>query len=600
MAKDDLSEAIRQLPLDPGIYRFFDKEDRLIYVGKAKELRKRVSSYFGSHGTHNRKTIRLVEEIRRIEYTVTPTEFDALLLENSFIKEYQPRYNFLLKDDKTYPYLCVLNERFPRIIATRKYEPGRGEYFGPYANAAAMKSVLDLLRRLYTIRTCSLTLSEENIQAGKFKVCLEYHIGNCKGPCIGQVPEQDYQADLRQVRQILRGRLREIHDHFHQEMLSASDRLEFEKAEHFRRRIDLLSRFQSRNTVVNRDLSDLDVITIQSDERRAWINFMQVREGAVIFSTNREIEKKLDEADTDIIATVYHDIRRSCPDQNHLILTNVDFDHHPQTDLVIPQIGDKKKLIELSLENAHTQREKRENQEPMRRQDRQLLEQAQKDLSLRELPVAIECFDNSNLQGTSPVAAMVRFQNGKPAKSEYRHYNIKTVTGPDDFASMKEIITRRYTRLVAEEQPLPQLIIVDGGKGQLSAACEALQSMDLYGKIPIIGIAKNLEEIFFPGDSLPLLLSKRSTTLRLIQQMRDEAHRFGITFHRKKRSKGQLRSQADEIAGIGKATMEKLLRHYRSLKKIREAPLEELAGLVGMSKAQALKKGTADTPREPL
>jgi len=583
-----LREEIRRLPDEPGIYRFLDKKNTLIYVGKAKDLKKRVASYFTRSTGHSRKTLKLVSETVKLEYTVTNTEFEALLLENSFIKQYQPKYNILLKDDKTYPYLCILKERFPRIISTRKFIPEQGEYFGPFTSVTSMNNVLDLIRRLYTIRTCSLNLTEENIKNGKFKVCLEFHIGNCKGPCVGLVEEENYLLEVKEARKIIKGNLSEVAQQFEQEMQAAAAKLAFEKAAVWKRKLDLLEKFRSRHTVFNRTLTEVDVVTITSDERYAWVNFMQLREGAIIYSQNREIEKKLEETDAELLALAYADMRSISLNRNTEILSNIAFEHPPESSIIIPQIGDKKKLITLSVTNAETLRLKRHEATNLHRNDLNILTTARNDLRLRDLPVIIECFDNSNLQGTNPVASMVRFENARPKKSEYRHYNIKTVTGPNDFASMHEIVTRRYTRLKEEQQPLPNLVVVDGGKGQLSSAAEALRTLGLYGTIPLIGIAKDLEEIYFPEDSLPLLLSKRSTTLRLIQQMRDEAHRFGITFHRKKRSKAQLVSEADSIPGVSRATMERLLDQFRSMKKIKDAGLEELTRLVGRSKAEKI------------
>lgn len=583
-----LREEIKKLPGEPGIYRFLDRKGNLIYVGKAKDLKKRVTSYFTKSTGHSRKTLKLISETTRFEFTVTNTEFEALLLENNFIKQYQPKYNILLKDDKTYPYLCILKERFPRIISTRTFLPDQGEYFGPFTSVTAMNNVLDLIRRLYTIRTCPLNLSTENVAAEKFKVCLEFHIGNCKGPCVGLVSETEYGNEIREARNIIRGDLAAVASYFETEMSKAASLLAFEQAAQWKRKLDLLEKFRSKHTVFNRSLTEVDVITITSDEQYAWVNFMQIREGAIIYSQNREIEKKLEEADKDLIALAYTDMRAATLNQHTEILTNIPFEYPPGSTLSVPQIGDKKKLISLSVTNAETLRLKRMETVNLHRNDLNILTTAKQDLRLRDLPVIIECFDNSNLQGTNPVASMVRFENARPKKSAYRHYNIKTVTGPNDFASMHEIVTRRYSRLKEEQQPLPNLIVVDGGKGQLSSAIEALKSLGLYGTIPIIGIAKDLEELYFPEDSLPLMLSKRSTTLRLIQQMRNEAHRFGITFHRKKRSKAQLTSEADNIPGIGRATMDKLLQQYRSMKKIKAASLEELSSLIGRTKAEKI------------
>ncbi len=589
-----LREFVRDLPDSPGIYKFLNTEDKLIYVGKAKSLKKRVSSYFNKDSGHNQKTRKLISEIKKIEFTLTPTEFDALLLENNFIKQYQPKYNILLKDDKTFPYICILNERFPRIISTRKFIAGNGEYFGPYASVVAMNNVLSLVRRLYSVRTCSLNLSEQNIEKKKFKICLEYHLGNCKGPCEGLIQEAEYNTEIQHVRKILKGNLSEITQFYSEEMNQAAQKMEYEKAAHYKRKLDLLSGFRSKNTVVNKSITDLDVITITSDEEFAYINFMQIKEGAIIHSQNKEIEKKLSEPDAEILALIFQEMKRACLWSNQEILSNIEFEHEPGLELTIPKIGDKKRLIDLSIENAKTQVNSRQAEIPKSEQPNKILIQMQADLKLPAPPLTIECFDNSNLQGTNPVASMVQFHNGRPRKSEYRKFNIKTVTGPDDFASMFEIVTRRYTRLTEEEKPYPNLIIVDGGKCQLSSACSALKQLGIYGEIPIIGIAKDLEEIYYPEDSIPLLISKRSPTLRLIQQIRDEAHRFGITFHRAKRSKDFIKNASAELPGIGQGTYEKLIKHFRSLKKIKAASLEELSALIGKKKASIILNQPGD------
>ena len=589
-----LREFVRDLPDSPGIYKFLNTEDKLIYVGKAKSLKKRVSSYFNKDSGHNQKTRKLISEIKKIEFTLTPTEFDALLLENNFIKQYQPKYNILLKDDKTFPYICILNERFPRIISTRKFIAGNGEYFGPYASVVAMNNVLSLVRRLYSVRTCSLNLSEQNIEKKKFKICLEYHLGNCKGPCEGLIQEAEYNTEIQHVRKILKGNLTEITQFYSEEMNQAAQKMEYEKAALYKRKLDLLSGFRSKNTVVNKSITDLDVITITSDEEFAYINFMQIKEGAIIHSQNKEIEKKLSEPDAEILALIFQEMKRACLWSNQEILSNIEFEHEPGLELTIPKIGDKKRLIDLSVENAKTQVNSRQSEIPKSEQPNKILIQMQADLKLPAPPLTIECFDNSNLQGTNPVASMVQFHHGRPRKSEYRKFNIKTVTGPDDFASMFEIVTRRYTRLTEEEKPYPNLIIVDGGKGQLSSACSALKHLGIYGEIPIIGIAKDLEEIYYPEDSIPLLISKRSPTLRLIQQIRDEAHRFGITFHRAKRSKDFIKNASAELPGIGQGTYEKLIKHFRSLKKIKAASLEELSALIGKKKASIILNQPGD------
>lgn len=590
MKEDALKSQVASLPDSPGIYKFFNEEGILIYVGKAKSLRKRVGSYFTKQSQYNRKTEKLVSEIENIEYTLTSSEFDALLLENNFIKQNQPKYNILLKDDKTFPYLCILKERFPRIISTRKYLRQQGEYFGPYSSVVSMKSVLELIRQLYSIRTCNFFLSEENIEQGKFKVCLEYHIGNCKGPCEGLQAEATYNADIELARNILKGNLGIVITHFTREMKLAAEQLEFERADLFKNKLALLEKFQTKSLVVNKNHTDLDVITITSMKLHAYVNYMQVKEGAIIFSENVEVKKKMDEEDEDILNYVAQEIRSKHGSSNSLILSNKPLTVKSDTiENIVPKIGDKKKLVDLSLKNALYQRKQKETEKEDRKsKDNKILTILQNDLRLTEIPAIIECFDNSNFQGSYPVASMVRFVNGKPDKSGYRHFNIKTVTGPDDFASMKEIVSRRYSRLLNEAKELPNLIIVDGGKGQLSIACEALKELDLYGKIPIVGIAKRLEEIYYPEDSLPLHINKKSAGLLLMQRIRDEAHRFAITFHRLKRGKGSLTTEMESIPGIGKKTADKLLTKYKSWKKIKEAPADELGALVGRKKADLI------------
>ncbi len=599
MFPDKLKEAISSLPDSPGIYRYYNREEELIYVGKAKSLKKRVSSYFNKQSQYNRKTEKLVSEIARIEFTMTNSEFDALLLENNFIKQNQPKYNILLKDDKTFPYLCILKERFPRIIYTRKYLPKQGEYFGPYTSVVSMKAVLELVRQLYSIRTCSLLLSQENIEQKKFKVCLEYHIGNCKGPCEGLQEEASYLEEIVQARNILKGDLSVVEDEFSRRMNEASAALEFEKAGLYKYKLELVEKFQTKSLVVNRKLTDIDVITITSSETHAFVNYLQIKEGSIIFSKNIEVKKKLDEADEDILSLVVQELRSTYQSNNPEVYTNRtltvksdDFEN------VVPQIGDKKKLVDLSLKNAlYLKKEKEIDKEEQKAKKNKVLHIMQENLRLLNYPKIIECFDNSNFQGANPVASMVRFVDGKPDKKGYRHFNIKTVTGPDDFASMKEIVGRRYKRIMEEESEYPQLIIVDGGKGQLSSACEALQELGLYGKIPIIGIAKRLEEIYYPEDSVPLLISKKSPALLLIQRIRDEAHRFAITFHRQKRSKTTFVTEIENIPGIGKKTADKLLAHFKSVKKIKEANVEELITLVGRNAAEKIAKHKVESEK---
>lgn len=587
MIKDQLAS----LPDSPGVYRYYNKEDVLIYVGKAKSLKKRVSSYFNKQSQYNRKTEKLVSEIVRLDFTLANTEFDALLLENNLIKQNQPKYNILLKDDKTFPYLCILKEPFPRIISTRKFIPKQGEYFGPYSSVSAMNSVLELVRQLYSIRTCSLLLSTENIAERKFKVCLEYHIGNCKGPCVGLQDESSYNEEIAHARFILKGRISIVEDYFQERMREASEKLEFEKAAFFKMKLEKLEKFQSKSLVVNRKLTDIDVITIASSETDAFINYLQIKEGAIIFSKNIEIKKKLDETDEEILNMAVQELRSEYKSTNMEVFTNVALSvKSDEFENVVPQIGDKKKLVDLSLKNAlYLKREREISKEEKKTKKNEVLHIMMENLRLVQYPKIIECFDNSNFQGTNPVAAMVRFVDGKPDKKGYRHFNIKTVVGPDDFASMKEIVGRRYKRIMEEQGEYPQLIIVDGGKGQLSSACEALKELGLYGKIPIVGIAKKLEEIYYPEDPLPLLISKKSPALFLIQRIRDEAHRFGITFHRLKRSNATFVTALETIPGIGKKTADKLLSHFKSFKKIKEASVEELTEMVGESMANKIK-----------
>ncbi len=593
----ELREAIQRLPDSPGVYRFYNTDQELIYVGKAKNIKKRVSSYFSKSTGVNNKTLRLVSEIRGIEYTVADSEFDALLLENNFIKQSQPKYNILLKDDKTFPYICIINERFPRIFYTRKYEPTQGEYFGPYSSVSAMKNVLDLIHKLYTIRTCSLLLSDENITAGKFKPCLEYHIGNCKAPCVGLQHEQAYLEEIEQARNILKGNVTIVYQYFRKHMQEASANLEFEKAQRYLERLNTLERFQTKSMVVNRDLTDTDVLTITSIPEYAYVNYLQIKEGAIVYSKTVEIKKKLEETDEEILSFAAQELRVG---NNSTVLSNVPISLlDEEIENIIPKIGDKKKLITLSIKNGlELKKEKEILREGKKSKQMEVLSILQKDLQLQSLPLVIECFDNSNFQGTTPVASMVRFLNGKPDKKNYRHFNIKTVVGPDDFASMNEIVGRRYKRILEEAGELPSLILIDGGKGQLNAACDALKSIELYGKIPIIGIAKRLEEIYYPEDPIPLHISKKSPGLLLLQQVRDEAHRFAITFHRQKRSKATIKTEIEDIKGIGKNTADKLLRHFKSVKKIKEATFEELAAVVGNKKAEIVKGRSNETATE--
>ncbi|WP_420384816.1 excinuclease ABC subunit UvrC [Roseivirga sp.] len=581
---------VLKLPDNPGVYRFFNEEDVLIYVGKAKSLKKRVSSYFNKQAGVNRKTRRLVSEIKAIEVTLVNSEFDALLLENSLIKQNQPKYNILLKDDKTFPYICVSNERFPRIYSTRKFIPSNGTYFGPYASVKAMNNVLRLINSLFTLRTCRYDLSDENIKAGKFKVCLEYHIGNCKGPCEGLQTEEDYLKDVDQAINILKGNLSVPKQYFKEYMSEAAEQLEFEKAQKFKDKLELVDRFQSKSVVVSPKIADLDVFTIVSDEKWAFVNYLRIKNGTINLSQTSEVKKRLSESDEDILSLMIIDLKDKFQSTAKEVLTNKDLEL--ETDnfkLILPQRGDKKKLIELSLKNAlFAKKEKYSSLENVKDKGNRVLKQLQSDLALKELPTHIECFDNSNIQGTNPVASMVCFKMGRPSKKDYRHFKIKTVVGPDDFGSMKEVVGRRYQRLLNENSPLPKLIVIDGGKGQLNAACEALKELDLYGEIPIIGIAKRLEELYFPEDSFPIHIDKKSEALRLIQKLRDEAHRFAITFHRDLRSKNSFKFELEEVKGLGKATVDKLLKEYRTLSKIQSASEEELVSVVGQAKTNII------------
>ncbi|GAA4422515.1 excinuclease ABC subunit UvrC [Pontibacter saemangeumensis] len=593
-ANEKLKEEIAHLPHKPGIYKFFDDNGIIIYVGKAVDIRKRVSSYFNRSTQHNKKTLKLVSQIRSIEFTIVDTEADAFLLENNLIKQYQPKYNILLKDGKTYPYICIVNERFPRVISTRNKINDGSRYFGPYPSGTTMHVVLDLIRTLYPLRTCTYNLSPENVAAGKFKVCLEYHIGNCKGPCEGLVDETEYNAAILQIRNILSGNLTVAKNYFKEKMAAAAAEYQFELAHQFKQKLDMLDDFQVKSTVVSNTLTNIDVFTITSNEDCAFINYLKVMNGSIILTQSLEIQKKLDEADADILASVVVQLRQEFESTSREVITNIEL-ALPLDNVTVtyPQIGDKKKLLALSLKNALYLRKEREgrqeqNKELSEKRELRVLETMKKDLRLTELPRQIECFDNSNFQGDNPVASMVCFKNGKPSKKDYRHFHIKTVVGPNDFESMYEIVTRRYKRLLNENQPLPQLIIIDGGKGQLSMAVKALKDLDIYGKIAVVGIAKRLEEIFYPGDSLPLYIDKKSESLKLIQRLRNEAHRFAITFHRSKRDAGTLRTELTDVKGLGPKTAEALLLKYKSVKKLKELTQKELAGEVGKAKAAIL------------
>ncbi|MCJ8166140.1 excinuclease ABC subunit UvrC [Pontibacter sp. E15-1] len=602
-ANERLKEKIAHLPHKPGIYKFFDDKG-IIYVGKAVDIRKRVSSYFNRSTQHNKKTLKLVSQIKDIEFTIVDTETDAFLLENNLIKQYQPKYNILLKDGKTYPYICIVNERFPRVLTTRNKINDGSRYFGPYPSATTMYVVLDLIRTLYPLRTCTYNLSPENIAAGKFKVCLEYHLGNCKGPCEGLVDETEYNAAIAHIKNILSGNLSVARNYFKEKMAAAAADYQYELAHQYKQKLDMLDDFQTKSTVVSNTLTNIDVFTITSNEDCAFINYLKVMNGSIILTQSLEIQKKLDEADADILASVIVQLRQEFESTSREVITNIELTL-PLDNVTVsyPQIGDKKKLLALSLKNALYLRKEREgrqekNKDLTEKRELRVLETMKKDLRLTELPRQIECFDNSNFQGDNPVASMVCFKNGKPSKKDYRHFNIKTVVGANDFESMYEIVTRRYRRLLDEDQPLPQLIVIDGGKGQLSMAVKALKDLGIYGKIAVVGIAKRLEEIFYPGDNLPLYIDKKSESLMLIQRLRNEAHRFAITFHRSKRDAGTLKTELTEVKGLGPKTAEALLTKYKSVKKLRELTQEELTQEVGKAKAAILYRYFHDANKQ--
>lgn len=589
-------DQVNLLPDQPGVYKFYNNERTLIYVGKAKNLKNRVSSYFNKSKGANRKTRKMASEVRSIEFTIVNSEFDALLLENSLIKKNQPRYNILLKDDKSYPYILLTNERFPRIIPTRRLIHGQGKYFGPFASIKGMNNILELLRNLYQIRTCRYDLSEKNIKEGKFKVCLEYHIGNCRGPCEGLESEESYNADIEQATNILKGNLGVPRTYFREKMQEAAENLEFELAQQYKMKTELLAKYQAKSLVVNDHIGDTDVFTIVSDDQMAFVNYLKANKGAIVLTKTVEVKKKLDESDEEILALIMVELRERYRSTATEVLTNVEM---PVTiegiAFTIPKIGNKRKLVDMSIKNAlYYKRERFNRVQDNKERIHRVVLKLQEDLRLKVPPVHLECFDNSNMQGTHPVASMVCFKNGRPSKKDYRKFNIKTVVGPDDFASMYEIVFRRYKRLLDEELDLPNLIVIDGGKGQLSAACQALKDVGIYGDIPIIGIAKRLEEIYRPEDPYPLHIDKKSESLKLIQRARDEAHRFAITFHRQKRSNAAFRSELEDIKGIGKKTAMSLLKNFKSVKRIKEAEEEELVSLVGPVKAKALKEALAD------
>jgi len=583
---------IKALPDKPGVYQFYDKNGVIIYIGKAKNLKKRVASYFNKRKFESFKIKVLVNKISEIKYIIVNNEPDALLLENNLIKKHQPRYNIMLKDDKTFPWICIKNEPFPRVFSTRTVINDGSQYFGPYTSAYTVKILLTLIRQIYQLRTCKHSLTDENIAKGKFKLCLEYHIGNCLGPCEGLQSNEDYQESIQQIREVIKGNLNEVITFLKKEMALRASSFRYEEANQFKEKIAILSRYQSKSTIVNPAIHDVDVFSIVSDEKAAYVNFLKVVKGAVIQAHTVEIKKKLDETDEDLLAFAVTDLRSRIESSAREIILPVDLkDFFPNNRITIPQRGEKKKLLELSERNAKSYRLDKKKRaasgKPVGSMDR-ILKTLQVDLRLKETPFHIECFDNSNIQGSDPVAACVVFKNGKPAKRAYRHYNIKEVTGIDDFASMEEVVFRRYRRLLEENQKLPQLIIIDGGKGQLNAALKSLGKLKLRGKIAIIGVAKKLEEIYFPDDPVPLYIDKNSESLKIIQNLRNEAHRFGITFHRQKRSGAMTRSSMENIPGIGAKSIKKLFQKFKSLESIKSASREEVADEIGEERARLL------------
>lgn len=585
-----IDNILRELSDSPGVYQYYDKDGKILYVGKAKNLKKRVSSYFRRDESLFGKVRILVQKIADIRVVVVDTELDALLLENNLIKKYQPRYNVMLKDDKTYPWICIKKEAFPRIFPTRNRINDGSDYFGPYASGKMMHTLLDLIRQLYQIRTCSLNLSAANIRTGKYKVCLEYHIDNCLGPCENLQTEEDYGKSLTEIRNILKGNISSVRNHLAGKMKEYSDTYQFEKAHVVKEKIVLLDRYQSKSTIVSPSIHNVDVFSYVDEPTAAYINFMKVISGSIIQAHTVELRKKLDETPEELLLLAITELReRFDSDSPEIIVPFKPDVEFPGVTYTRPLRGEKKSLLELSERNAKyymiEKHKQLEHVDPERHTNR-IMEQMKTDLRLKEHPVRIDCFDNSNIQGAYPVAAMVVFTKGKPDKKEYRHFNIKTVEGPNDFASMEEVIYRRYKRVIEEDQPLPQLIIVDGGKGQLSSAMESIDKLGLHGKVAVIGIAKKLEEIYYPGDSLPLYIDKKSETLRIIQQLRDEAHRFGITHHRKRREKGTIKTELTEIVGVGDSTSTVLLRKFRSVKGIREASLADIQKVAGLAKGK--------------
>lgn len=590
MTTTSLEVQIKTLPQAPGVYQYYNADGEILYVGKAKNLKKRVSSYFTKQHDSG-KTRVLVKKIASIKHIVVESETDALLLENNLIKKHQPRYNVMLKDDKSYPWICVKKERFPRVFSTRRVIKDGSEYFGPYTSMKTVSTLLDLIKGLYQLRTCNYDLAEEKVQAGRYKVCLEYHLGNCLGPCEGLQTESDYYENIIAIREILKGNFKDSLYQFKDQMKSYAKNMEFEAAQKIKEKIDVLENYQAKSTIVNPKISNVDVFSIVSDESYGYVNFLQLSYGSIVRSHTLEMKKKLDESDKELLELAITEIRQRFHSKSKEIYVQFSVNIGEDIKVTVPKLGDKKHILDLSLRNAKYYRMDRFKQIKITDPDRhvnRIMAQMKSDLRLKEEPRHIECFDNSNIQGTHPVAACVVFKNGKPSKKDYRHFNIKTVEGPDDFASMEEVVYRRYKRLLEEEKPLPQLIIIDGGKGQLSSAVKSLKVLGLTKKIAIIGIAKRLEELFYPNDPIPLYLDKKSETLKIIQQLRNEAHRFGIEHHRNKRSKSALNTELENIPGIGEKTVVQLLKAFKSAKRVSAAKVDELEAIVGVSKAQKI------------
>jgi len=590
MQKPSLEIQLQTLPHQPGVYQYFDNDGNILYVGKAKDLKKRVSSYFTKHHDYG-KTKVLVKKIATIKHIVVATETDALLLENNLIKKYQPRYNVMLKDDKSYPWICIKNERFPRVFSTRRVVKDGSEYFGPYTSMKTVHTLLDLIKGLFQLRTCNYDLSKEKVEAGKYKVCLEYHLGNCLGPCEGLQTEADYHNNIKSIREILKGNFKDSLSQFKKQMKRYAEQMHFENAQKIKEKIDILENYQAKSTIVNPKISNVDVFSIVSDESYGYVNFLQLSYGSIIRSHTLEIKKKLDETDQELLELAITEIRQRFHSKSKEIFVPFDVELGAEIKVTIPQLGDKKRILELSERNAKYYRMERLKQVKITDPDRhvnRIMAQMKADLRLNEEPRHIECFDNSNIQGTNPVAACVVFRDGKPSKKDYRHFNIRTVEGPDDFASMEEVVYRRYKRLLEENQSLPQLIIIDGGKGQLSSALKSIEALNLRRRIAIIGIAKRLEELFYPDDPIPLYLDKKSETLKVIQQLRNEAHRFGIEHHRNRRSKDALTTELETIPGIGEQTVVSLMKQFKSVKRISDANFEDLKAVVGVSKANKI------------